>query len=447
LFDLLLQCGACFMLYRLWSIWFRPWTAWSAMMLYVFYYAHSSSFVVGQRDLYAMLLVFWGVYLLLSQRPLVLLSGQKLFAIGLLFGLSALIRPTFIIYAVILIFNYREIRNIRSSAILLAASALPFLIVLTFYSFVPGGLHELFLATIRFNLDLYTQFSAPILWLINGLFRTLVVIIPFLFLCIPVQRRKELIQTVSRNEIPRRDQRLYWIFFGYTLAIILIQRKFLSYHFGPYVMLQTPVAALGFDMMLSYIPRKYRTTAFVAIGIIAIIPLQKTLEVMAEYHTVFHNGAFPHAQWLAHAMDSAEYPSAVTGDAAMEQACLYLRPVVNENERIEVISFDARLRAELRANSATRFTMLHPIGFRADFFNKSENSFTDYQHHWRSEYMDSLETVKPNYIVLARKTDSWYLKDPYLDVLHYLPGFDTFFVHDYYFDTSFGGYQIFRHVR
>ena len=101
----------------------------------------------------------------------------------------------------------------------------------------------------------------------------------------------------------------------------------------------------------------------------------------------------------------------------------YLNSPQNRDGRIEICSFYAQVRARLARNNVGRYPPLHGIGFRMN--TSDPHSFTDYQRVWRTAYMDSLWAIEPRFIVLARLTDAWYLRDPYTDLLHNLEGFDS----------------------
>jgi hypothetical protein len=430
--DLLIQIAGCFVLYRLWSLYFRPRTAWMAVLLYIFYYVHSSSMVIGQRDVYATLAVLSAITIILRFPSLTI---SRLFAIGLLFGFAVLMRPTYAMYEVAAVALLPSLRRPKIAASILLISGLPCATVIMLYALIPEGVHQLYLATIQFNLDLYSHFGWRWSWWWRGLLRTLVVIIPIALLLVLPRRACAATSISIINPMPPPVKLLYYTYIILTLLLTLVQGKFLTYHFYPYVLLLTPLAALGFETFFQFIRLRYQIPAFLAIGLIAVLPIEKirfTMEGLSKGYS------FPTALY------AAEYPGEETGYIAALHAKQYLKTYVAKGDRIEVATFDARLRASLGANSATRFTMVTAIGCRIDPKRTGEDNYTSYQHEWRREYMDSLRSVQPLYIVLARKTDFWYMNDPYDDVLHGLPGFDSLLAGSYRYVTAFGAYQIFR---
>jgi hypothetical protein len=420
-------------MYRLCRHWLPARTSWIAVMLYVFYYAHSSSQSVGQQDAYALGLVLLCTQLMVrSEEP----GFGTIVTVGLLFGLATLFRPTNVLYEAVLFLCLRKPRGIGNIFIAFVATSLPFLAVIIYYATLPGGLIELYRSIILFNLDLYSRFHAPIYDFARGLVRILIVEVPFLAFFVFYLRRSGSLASQFERQPEKKIVILYWSYLALTIGIIILQRKFLVYHFAPYVMLQTPVAAIGAEKLLSFIKPRYRIAVFMGFGLMAVLPVTRLQEIG-------WGSRIGHRSFLE-AMDSAEYPGELTGFSAVKHTVDYLAPAVRAGKRIEVMSFDSRLRASLRANSATRFTVMHSIGARTEPGKTGEQYYTDFQHIWRKEFMDSLEIVRPYAIVLARTTDYWYMKDPYNDVLHGLPGFDNFFFTNYRFDTAFGGYQVFR---
>jgi hypothetical protein len=432
LIDVFIQVAACLIFYKLWSLYFRPRTAWIAVMVYVAFYVHSTSLVIGQRDVFAFIGVIIASWILLSTQKL---SVGRLLLSGFLFGFASIIRPTNFLYEVAAIFLIPSVRNLRSTALLLMGCAMPAAIVIGFYFLIPHGLSELYLSIIRFNTDLYAHFRGGWDGFFKGLLRTLIVVIPVgLVLGLPQFARRTL-ALCSSKPFEKPVVNLYYSYVALTLALIIVQGKYLNYHFYPYVVLLTPIAAIGFEMVLGRIRESFQLPAFMLIIVLAALPINRLRDLP---HTL---GQEP---TLLDAIYATEYDNPALGYAPTRRVREYLAPHVAAGERIEVAGFDARLRATLGANSATRFTMITAIACRLDTARHDEANFTAYQQRWRKEYMDSLRTVRPAYIVLARRTDYWYMGDPYDDVLHELPGFDDLLRSDYTYDTMIGYYQIFR---
>jgi hypothetical protein len=135
-------------------------------------------------------------------------------------------------------------------------------------------------------------------------------------------------------------------------------------------------------------------------------------------------------------------PDPGVGYLARKNALDYLNSPARRTKSVEVIGFDARLRALLARWSPTRFTQIHLIGYRIDpQAPESEAEHPEYQRRWRKEFVDSLQNA--DMIVVARKTHSWYLKDP-VDVLHSLPGFDSLMSADFRPDTTIGSFEIYE---
>src|SRR5439155_25872815 len=130
---------------------------------------------------------------------------------------------------------------------------LPITAVLLFYSTIPGGLHAFYLATIRFNLDVYTSFHGPfdgwnfILW--GGY------LLPFAIVGWMEWRRQQHRREGILSRMTGQEKMLYVALAGSFLAIGLIQQKYPLYHFAPFYMLLCPVAAAGVEWSLQRVRR------------------------------------------------------------------------------------------------------------------------------------------------------------------------------------------------
>src|SRR5205823_3462864 len=119
------------------------------------------------------------------------------------------------------------------------AGALPMASVLFFYSTIPGGLQAFYLATIRFNLDVYTSFHGPfhpsdfVFW--GGY------LLPFAILGFMASRKQNLRSKLIQRPVTRNEQLLYGSLLFSFLAIGLVQRKFPLYHFAPFYLLLCPM--------------------------------------------------------------------------------------------------------------------------------------------------------------------------------------------------------------
>ncbi len=440
LLDLFIQIGACMMLFSFFSRWLKPETAFMAVLFYVFAYLRGSVDLLGQRDVYGALLTVGAYHLLLKRDDSTkTLPLRDLIAPGLLIGLAVLIRPTFGLYACIAIATLPRIRTIKHAAMLLALACVQFSLTIAAYA-ANGHFSDIYFATIRFNADLYTTFSGRFFdFLASTLYYPVpVVALAILGIWILLRRGGDphLQSTQARD--------VQWLWVGtlvLTLALILVQGKYLSYHFAPLYLFCAPLAAIAAEWMLRSLPQRSRLAVFVLLGVIAAYPKKSIANVC---RSVFNIPGWEHVSALdAFRTNLSHRPLIGYED---EQAALhYLRLPENRFDRIEIIGFHCILKAHIAGESATRFNQLNSIGYKSDTAKHfDESAFTPYQQSWRREYVDSLKSAHPGFIVVVRTSDSWYLRDPYNDVLRELPGYDRLIHSNYRLDTLIGGYEIYR---
>ena len=439
IFDVLVQLGFCAVLYRLWRLYLPQSTAWMAVLFYAFYYARSAPGIGGERDVYASLLVLAGAYLLLRMQGI----GYRVQGIvtdrlpeifgGLSIGFAALIRPTYGVYLLPLIAFIPAIRNIRSALIIGVSSLLPLALSYAIYAIKPGGLDAYWTATVLFNRDTYIQIARPFGNFWWHLVSPKLLIMPaglWLAVC-GVWRAFRSPRTGEREARPTPPIWLYVSFIALTLALVLIQRKYYGYHFALYGMLLTPLAALGMERVLQYLPSRIRMPLFFIVFWILSMPL----EMLTRYAIPAASNGRP-MQGITAALHAT-----VWEDTAEDRVLDYFRQPQHRDGLVEVCSFDPRLRMHLLRGPAGIYASLHPLGFRTDLNNP--NAFTNYQLLWRRAYLDSLTQQRPRYIVIARASFAEYLTDPYTSTLHTISGFDSLLQKDYKLDTTIGANEIY----
>jgi hypothetical protein len=438
-FDLLFQLCACAMLFRLWSLWMKPEVAFMSVLFYVFAYIRGSVDTLGQRDVFGGILILAAFYLILRQSSTERkLPPRDLVAPGLLIGLAAVIRPTFVVYACIALVTLSSIRSIKHAIVLLGVSALPLAVVIAGYA-AAGHLDDFYLATVRFNADLYTTFSAGFdQFLMFTLYYQVPIVIMSLMGLIILWRSKDRGRYFWK--LPSKEVNWLWGISGVvTLALVVVQKKYLSYHFVPLYLFCAPMAAIAVACLTQRLPERLRLTLFILLGVFAAYPKKSIANVVK----VMMDGNDRTTALDAFRSILSYRP--LLGYEDEQAALAYLERPENMTERIELIGFHHILKAHLGRASATRFNQLNSIGYKHDTSRHfDESQFTPYQQRWRREYIDSLTSARPALIVVVRTSDSWYLKDPYKDVLHELPGYDSLMRSAYQMDTVIGGYEIYR---
>ena len=268
-FDTIVQLVFAGFLYRFWLRWLRPNTAALTAILYIAYYVSGGGLLLAERDVYAGMVIFVSIWLILlapqGRSPFVWYAMA-----GLVGGLSTLLRPTGIIPIAIitasLLFSsdgkWEWSRWLRA-VIYLSVSFIPICIVLLYYSSIPGGLEAFYLATIRWNLDLYAGVDNGFVALgLQFVRRALLVPIAIYAIIKRHGLAKFFSNTVSRWELV-----LYICLSLTTLATALVMRKYFDYHFAPFYMLLMPLAALGIELFAARFSRPLSHHYAIVIGV------------------------------------------------------------------------------------------------------------------------------------------------------------------------------------
>jgi hypothetical protein len=438
LFEALLQLSFSIFLFRFWSRWLRPRTAALAAILYVMYYVGANRWLYATRDVYVMMSVLIATNWLQPKDNVKTNGFFLLLAGSLALGFSILLRPTSLLfYAIYLIYSFyqeRSLSNTLRTLIIATLSLLPLAIILLYYNMQPDGLRQFYLATIQWNLDLYTKIPGIFSYLPGELARRIFLIGSVLFAF--ANRGK--VQNFFRR-LPRKHEKVLYVslIIG-SFFIVILMHKFYPYHFAPFFMLLTPLAALGIDLFASRFKTISKQRFAIAIAcflstFIAFVPRSPLAFALA-----LTEGRDPQTfTYLAEYRDS-------TWGAKKELAVRdYLERPENREGPIEVCSYNPMLRLHLNRYFAGIYVVLDPIALRTND-DSIHPTYTSYQLEWQRQYMDSLRIRKPRFIILARTTSWYYLHDPYTSFLHYLPGFDSLLSASYVKDTTIGGFEIYK---
>ena len=462
--DIILQLGFVVLLYSVCRRWMRERTASIAAVLYIFYYVTGRGSLYSERDVYGAMAVVTGLFFIFKTEetnPRGRRDRWELFLAGLSVGFSMLIRPTFGLAYIFIAVFLRSLQNrkdpawVRWRPVLFFAiiGTVPFLSVLFFYSSIPGGLHSFYLATIQFNLDIYSKYNSsqgilPLAVLIVFfLFRGL--LLPFAMVGVIALRKSNREVTNRRDEAillrspSQRENVLYWRLLTSFLLIAVIERNFLAYHFAPFYLFLCPLAAIGVEWMVRHIQGWFIRTA-IAVGLGAfyfVFMVGDRREVGAALRAIVHQ----QDPWKA---AYEEHHSNSSFGALPQNAVLHFLSLPgNDTGILEICSFEPMLRTHLNRKFASPYIMPTAIAWTADEGTLPTPHYTDYQIAWRQAYIDGLCQNRPQFIILARNTACWYLRDPYRSYLHNLPGFDSLLQASYRYDTVIGCYQIFRRMK
>ncbi len=440
-FDVLLQLGFVFLLHTFLRRWLTTPTALVGVALYLIWYVGGGEPLYAERDVFIGMMLIGALTLLTSDRH----SRSKLVLAALAVGFGISTRPTTIGFAALfclLIDRPTPAARYRARASFLVLTLLPIGLMIVPYLFIENGLYTFYISTIRFVADLYTKFGSEWIWFFRSPREAYPIAalscISFILACTQRGRIKMMHSSALRRIPSRRESFVLFSSLLLSLGIVLLQGKFFKYHYAPLVMLSLPLAAIGAVVAVSRFKESRRTLILSAVGIVLVLGFIR-------WHAV---GAFasklPDLSIALNASYCVMLPDTNGGKAPELAALAYLRVPKNANATIEIISFDAHLRADLARECVSRYTTISALAVRSNPTIENEASHPAYQQAWRTEYVELLRTKRPQIIVIGRHFEYWYLHDIYDDFLHTLPGFDSLLTNSYQRDTTFGGYEIYR---
>lgn len=442
LLDLFLELAFGVFLYRFLLRWFKPHGAALAAVLYVAVYVSGAIDVYGKQDTYGMMAQLAGIALYLPNVKNGPIHWRSAALGGLVAGISLAMRPTFLLFigisALFILWSERKhiLQAIGKSVLCCLCAMVVPAIIIAYYSTIPHGVEALYNSLIRFNTDLYVSLdSNSKLWweiLRSGL------IIP---LCIVAIAGAKKTSEYLRRRPFQAEQLLYATFVLGIFGIVLLMGKYYRYHLAPFFMLLVPLTAAGLEEVLSHIRGDVRRhiTMLVLVFFCTFLTYNPTAPLAFSLGLLTHRNPFSYA-------DSARRTDTVFGAVPESKVRQYVDRYDSIGSPIEVCSFSPFLRDHLQHRPVGAYITFHPLAFRTDAKTTGTPQYTDYQQQWQRAYVDTLRTVKPKFIIMARHMPFWYIRDVYDDCLHYLPGFDSLLSSSYRYDTTFGGFQIYRRI-
>ncbi len=432
IFDILIQLLFVVFLYRFILRWTEPSTAALIAILYTLYYVSAGSEVYGQRDVYIAILVLLSCSFFVPDR---LFDWKSTLVSGLIMGVTVVIRPTSLLFAAIIALflllddSYHITRQRLGSAIsFFTYSLLPIAFVIAWYIQIPRGIESFYLATIRFNLDVYarTPTNHSFWWEMARM--TFLILFAFVGTFGHNQR-------FLRRVFTSKERILYFSLVLSALFIALIQAKYFRYHFAPFFILLVPLAAVGIKNIASRIPHlgkvPHSYLILVACFLCTFIRFKPISSLAFGLGLLEHQNPFKFTYQIDH-------PDSLYGANAEQNLLAFMRLPENSKGAIEVCSCDPVLRFHLKRLCVSRYPTLVYLAIKTP-----ENGYTSYQLRWQRNYVDTLRITKPRFIIIGRKMKFWAISN-FDNFLHSLPGFDNLLFTYYQVDTVIGGYEVYR---
>jgi hypothetical protein len=442
LFDVFVQLVFVAFLYRFWLRWLKPHTAALAAVLYIAYYVSGSFMLLSQRDVYGGMLTVLSLYLLIrarnSPRSRVLLTAAS----ALIAGYLIVLRPTGLLpvslLALSVAFNdsFQIVwRRVWIAVLYFLCALMPIAIVLGYYASIPHGLESMYLATIRWNLDLYGRIDNGFVLLL-GQFARRAFLTPLAIYGLFVWRRSSLYFSCKPT---RWEVVIYSALLAGYLFIAFLMRKYFDYHFAPFYMLLMPLPAIAIERIADRFSNPLRHHYAIVFGVYAATLLAYAPKAPLSFGVALMAGQNP----MEYAYE-VQSPSPMWGAIPERQTMAYMDRKENRQGLVEVCSFTNNLRLHLRREAAGRFVNLLALAYRLNPDDEGRPLFTDYQKRWQREYVDSLRIKQPRFIIVARQTPFGYFADVYDDCLKWVPGFDSLLQSSYHRNTVIGGFNIYQ---
>jgi len=400
-------------------------------ILYALYYVSGGSILYGQRDIYATMLLFIAISL---SFPLIRLrdSRRVLFS-GVFVGLSILFRPTSAVFLIPLClgiyWNQDKAKVYRKILLLVSAAAVPILIVILYYSFLPGGIKALWSLAIKFNVEVHSKIpSSDIFW------RPM---LKYIFVLVLSTLGLYSGSIHSLKYSPSYVERLFLkISVLLSILIVVVQGKNFPNHFATFFMFLIPFAAIGIDQIVRHIINPLRQ--FYAVVLCCLIcfiqfnPISLTSFLLGilEKNDPFH---------AVQELDS----DTLYGSAVQDQLIRYVNQRSGMSDEVEICSLNPTVRLHLQRKCAGYFPSLHPLAETPNSDKNNNPIYSDDQKEWQTDYVRSIAAERPLYVILASEMKYWAVKD-FSKFLHSLPNFDSILNSNYTRECQIGGFEIYR---
>jgi len=446
MFDLLVHLAMSWMLFHILLRWLTPRTAWLATVIYNIRYISGESWFAGQRDCFAMFFVLLAVVALFQIDRAQPSTTQRrtifAFVAGASLAMTAMIRPTYLPFVFIGALWLILAPSVFKKQYLFgyAAGAAVFFITLFLpYVLHEGGLREFYLATIRFNLEIYGKIHQAPLKIFHTL-RSQKFYICFgllgIFAAWLGQKRERWSKGVV-HAASRRDLVLI-AGIGITgMVSLIVMGKYMLYHFEPVMLVLIPFSAVGVESVAGLFPSPvYRygvATALVLFVTFRIAPFSPYRSFLID---LFDGKPNP--------IDRAQDETIVEPGfrISVEKAIAkYIDRTAPSHASIEAATLTAGIRWRTGRPCMSRFTTFYSLSMSAP-----DGSQPDFQKNWRKEYVDSLRSIRPYYLVLGngpRELLDFVHQAPSQSI-HEFEGFDSLVMPFYRFDTTIGGYTIWK---
>lgn len=421
--EAVVQIATSLLLYRLVSARSNSASAgFFAVLLYATSSTHLTTQYMGQRDTFAAALMIWSLWPWFKQERQ---STVPWILSGCGFAIVILIRPLYLILPLALVvIQWREHR--RREVVVSSVSAAGLLLLSVVPFVITGAWHDYYESTVLFNLALYGGQSVPFYYFFSRtaqFFPVLIGIAAFAF-------------TRGRTVQRKSDALMWFAFLGTALFTILLQAKYLPYHYAPLVAAASPVAGIGVDRLLRRLSGAARTLAMSgAVAALAVF-YAPTIGVLEYLTASYKYGAID-----PDAFDRLLLIGPETGKAAEDSVLAYVTTRDVDRRPIEVASYDGRLRMRFTLPMASRFTMMHGLNAKT-----ANGTHPDFQERWRKEYVQAIDSAWAPFVVLSSGVGYWKLGEPRYALRQDYPQLYDLLHSRYRLVQRFGTFEVYERI-
>jgi hypothetical protein len=373
----------------------------------------------GQRDGFALL---WHLIIML----LALRHNKKawtFYAIGVALAISTFIRPTNLIYALIILpAIIRDKRVIRSAVEVVVSFIVSFLILLTPWILKSRGLEEFYLATIQFNSDVYGRDRAPAADLFGVLKLLRYFYWPALMGLAVLLSKRNIWKVVEHQTL--------LVFTIVGILMIAAMGKYYIYHFEVLVPF---VIVLILVLVDAIADRMQRYNVVAALALLAILYLGYPRVLLAEY---IKQGADTNA------VEAIKKNLASVSGFSRHHEQEVIRYLNNAGvlASTEFLLLYPGLKWRSGSPGISRFTTTYLMTM------KGKRGYLPYQFGWRKELDSVLMTKRPECVV-ASTGPEYLFKLSHISpdsLLRLLPRFKDQLLSEYRLDSIIGGFKVYR---
>jgi hypothetical protein len=244
----------------------------------------------------------------------------------------------------------------------------------------------------------------------------------------------------SRQKELRVSREALYLTLAYIFAAIVslyAMGKFLVYHFDPLFLMLSIFSAHGIAKLSEYIRLPIARAAEVAVILLVLLRFLYPFNLLHYYRAAPEGSLAQKIDFVQHAIK----PDSLYGLPSEDALLAYLARPENASGTIEFCSITPAVRWRSERQEATRFTMIHAYGMQSN-----SGSFTVFQQQCRKEFLDSLRSVRPRFLILAngpKDLPMFRLQSPAQIVLA-IPGVAELVSNSYLVDTTIRAYTVYR---